>query len=420
MNENSKVIVAHPFGQHSDKLAAALKEAGMLHAYITTVYWKKGTLAYLLSFFLKGDNRQRIEAKKYSSLDNNEVIVFSEIIGILMLAVNRLDKKKRIKYKVDRWLERSFGRKVARYAIRQEADAVVMYDLYAGTAFRYLEQKAPQIKRIMDASAAYVGHMKDYFQEEESKAGILHDDYRKCYPQFWQDSWCKSVLNEVKYADHILAASQYSKGTYAKAGISEDKIWVVPYGINAARYGAKEGEHNTGCLNIINVGNFNPGKGLHYLMEAIRKADGYDISVTVIGPITDDSVIYQMYKDDKKVRYMGKINFSQMEQCYRQADVFVLPSLADGFSFSGLEAMACGLPVICTDHCGIMDLIEDGVNGFVVPTGDAAILQEKIEWCCQNREQLNKMGIAARETVKKYSWERYNQKIREAFEGNSI
>lgn len=85
--------------------------------------------------------------------------------------------------------------------------------------------------------------------------------------------------------------------------------------------------------------------------------------------------------------------------------------MSDGFGFAAAEGMAAGCPVIASENSGIADLIENGINGFVIPTHSTVALYEKMLWFVDNREKIQTMSDNAVSTIKKMTWEQYNQKI---------
>ena len=96
-----------------------------------------------------------------------------------------------------------------------------------------------------------------------------------------------------------------------------------------------------------------------------------------------------------------------------EADVFVFPSLFEGFALVILEAMAAGLPVITTPNTAGPDLIEDGKEGLIVPAGDVKALQTAMESLLNDPERAQAMGRAAHEKAKEYTWERYGERWEE-------
>jgi glycosyltransferase involved in cell wall biosynthesis len=102
---------------------------------------------------------------------------------------------------------------------------------------------------------------------------------------------------------------------------------------------------------------------------------------------------------------------------YTSASVFVLPSLVEGLPLVLLEAMSCGIPIITTKNAGGLDLITDGVEGFVLDARDTEALKEKILWCYQNPQALAEMGRAARLRAEQLTWLRYRRTLINALKG---
>lgn len=120
---------------------------------------------------------------------------------------------------------------------------------------------------------------------------------------------------------------------------------------------------------------------------------------------------------DIKKKYRGNIEYwgqqlhSKIPEILSETDILLFPSLSDGFGFAAAEGMAAGCPVIASENSGIADLIENGINGFVIPTHSTVALYEKMLWFVDNREKIQTMSDNAVSTIKKMTWEQYNQKI---------
>ena len=95
-----------------------------------------------------------------------------------------------------------------------------------------------------------------------------------------------------------------------------------------------------------------------------------------------------------------------MQELYAEHDVFLFPSLVEGLPLVLLEAMAAGMPVITTETCGMADVVEHGFNGWLIPPADSAAMEEGILRLASSVELRQKLGEAARETMKRYTWER--------------
>jgi glycosyltransferase involved in cell wall biosynthesis len=99
---------------------------------------------------------------------------------------------------------------------------------------------------------------------------------------------------------------------------------------------------------------------------------------------------------------------------YQESDVFVFPTLGEGFGLVVLESLSCGVPVICSDLAGGNDAIIDGYNGFVFEGLDENKLKQTIEWFIQNRHELTQMSENARKTALNYTWEHYYDRLNAA------
>ena len=122
-------------------------------------------------------------------------------------------------------------------------------------------------------------------------------------------------------------------------------------------------------------------------------------------------MIYKKYSHCSNVNFLGFVNHDNLTKLYNESDVFIFPTLGEGYGLVVLEAMSCGLPVICSSNAGGNDAIIDGYNGFVFDAGDNEDMKKKIEWFIENNNEINKMGLNARRTAEKYTWDEYYKNI---------
>jgi glycosyltransferase involved in cell wall biosynthesis len=225
--------------------------------------------------------------------------------------------------------------------------------------------------------------------------------------------------SESKLSDNCVVASSFTKRTLIENGIDEKKITIIPYGVNHNKFKTKS-NYNTfnGKLNIIFVGQFIQRKGLYYLFEAIRKINSKNIKLTIAGRGPIDELLIDDYKD--KINLKIKLNLTQDELTkeLQNNDVFIFPSIAEGFGHVILEAMSIGLPVICTSNTAGPDLFKTGNEGFITPIRDIDALINKIIWCIDNKNSLAEMGHQSKETSKMFTWEKFRSNICEFYTEN--
>jgi glycosyltransferase involved in cell wall biosynthesis len=121
------------------------------------------------------------------------------------------------------------------------------------------------------------------------------------------------------------------------------------------------------------IGRFIERKGIDVLVDAFRRLDGGELWIAGEGPL--DGLVASAASADPRIRLMGYADGEGLADLYRQADVLVVPSLYEPWGLVVHEGLAWGLPVIVTDEVGAADdLIDHGVNGYVVPPGSAEAL----------------------------------------------
>lgn len=412
-----KAIVAHPAQQHSYRLAAALAHNGMLYKYATTVYCAKGSLTALAAALLRGRFRQKAKSRKCPDLCDGDVLRFCEAGGLIKLLAMNVPLfrpfYRRLKYGVaDR-----FAKKTAAYAIKHGVDAVICYDDYSAKLFEILKEKAPGIVRIMDASAAYTVYMRSIYERDFLLMPEFASELRMERKVVWDEAAIERAQKEAALADHIIAASGFTKRSFVECGVPESKVSVCPYGVDTDLFAPKKpGEfHKAGePVRFIYVGGVKQLKGIGYLLKAFEDVDPGKATLTVVGSADNGQIDLSAAPDC--VTFSGSVLHGEVPALLKAADVFVFPSLGDGFSLAVLEAAACSLPVIVSDNTGACDLIENGTEGFVIPVQSSEAIAEKVNWFIEHPESIKPMGTAARRLAEKLTWENYEQGIRRVFE----
>ena len=166
---------------------------------------------------------------------------------------------------------------------------------------------------------------------------------------------------------------------------------------------------------VLAIGQFIHRKGFDVLMRAAQSLDDKTGIYIVGGEATEE---YHKLREELGVETVHFLGFQPKEQLtkfYKAADLFVLPTREDIWGLVINEALAYGLPTITTDRCVAgLELIEDGVNGYVVPVEDAKALAEKIKVVLAS--DLEKMGKASLEKIRPYTLENMAKTHAEVFE----
>ena len=180
---------------------------------------------------------------------------------------------------------------------------------------------------------------------------------------------------------------------------------------------------------ILSVGAIKPRKGFHTLLEAfgLLKAQGFDFRADCVGPQEPSKYVDQLAARLKelgledRVTFHGRVSEEALQRFYAGADLFVLPSEHSGTAFEGLglvylEAMTYGLPVIGCLDSGAEDVIQDGLNGRLVPPGKPEALAAAISGILGNEETWKRMSAAAPGSIDRFRWERVGADMEAAYE----
>jgi glycosyltransferase involved in cell wall biosynthesis len=256
----------------------------------------------------------------------------------------------------------------------------------------------------------YLPFMQEQIQQELKF--LREPAVAKMHPRMLQ-----RFLQECEQANLILLNAEVAKQTFVKAGFPPEKLAVLTPIINTKRF--HPAPKNDSTFRVLYVGTIEPRKGVHYLINAFLQAKISKSELLIVGGASSRALRFLI---ENTLRQNSNIkqefwDFSRSEptQVFSRCSVLVLPSVEDGFGLVVLEAMACGLPVIVTSHFGAADVVEDGINGFVVPPRDVKAITEKLILLSENESVRTEMGKAARLTAEQHNYERYNHNLRQVF-----
>jgi len=415
-----KVLVSHIAKQHSLELSEALDNTDKLHSYITTVYVKKDTRNWtsVIQKFLKGNISKRANNRKSDLIDEDKVYQINELGGLFTLFLMRVDKSSIILNYWSEVMNKNFGKKVARYAIKNKVDAVVMFDTNAYYCFKELIEKAPDIKRILDVSSATHRFMKNIYQEDMKNNPEFSKSLLKSSKYFWSEKKIKKLTLELSLAQFYITPSNFSGKSLEYEGISSEKIFICPYGTSKKEINLVKNysRSNDKKIKFIYVGSLTQRKGIGHLLKAFEKINGNLAELYLVGNYDKKDDMFKPYLKDKKYKFTGHLPHDQVINLLKDSDVMVFPSLSDSYSLAVLEALSSGLPVIATNNTGASELIINSKNGFVVPISDSKILFEKMNWFIENKEKIANMSKNAVESTKVVTWNNYSKEINKVFD----
>lgn len=223
--------------------------------------------------------------------------------------------------------------------------------------------------------------------------------------------FCRRMSHLVQISDLYLCPSQtVARDLATLPGFDPARVRLVPYGISGVLI--EQAKPIPG--RVLFAGAAGLRKGIPYLAEAARilKERAQEIEVVVAGTVTD---AVRCRAETSALSFLGQIGREAMAREMARADIFCLPSLAEGSATSVFEAMANGLPIVTTPSSGTV--VEDGIEGFIVPERDPEAIATAIGAIVKDREMRARMSVAARATAARYDdaacGERFVEVIRE-------
>ncbi|REH01895.1 glycosyltransferase family 4 protein [Flavobacterium aquicola] len=223
---------------------------------------------------------------------------------------------------------------------------------------------------------------------------------------------------ELALADVIFVASSFTKKTLDEYSGTLSEIKVIPYGFPAANEKKEYQPLVDRKLKILFVGGLSQRKGISYLFEAVEGLQD-KAELTVVGQkaVPDCLALNQALE---KHQWIPSMSHNQVLACMREHDVFVFPSLFEGFGLVITEAMSQGVPVITTDRTAGPDLITDGKDGWIVPAGSSKAIKEVFEKIFETPEIVKQFGIEAQNKAQTRPWSVYGQEMAEALSSLKI
>lgn len=216
------------------------------------------------------------------------------------------------------------------------------------------------------------------------------------------DAWISSGSHTTQYLAHYGAREEdtyfYPFSSLWEADILKETVTAKEKKSLRSELGIRE--QNV----VLTIGQFIHRKGFDVLLQAAAQLKSQTGIYIVGGEPTEEYLQMVEKLQLKNVHFLGFMKKEELIRHYKAADVFVLPTREDIWGLVINEAMAYGLPVITTDRCVAgLELVENGVNGYIVPVEDETALAEKIDACFAG--DFRRMGEASLEKVRPYTIE---------------
>ena len=402
------ILATTNIAPHIKQNIRALADSNLLLRVFTTFYYHPDyPLTSFLGFFssnLKRDFKRRsLEATHYSLIKGKPVLEICRTIASKTLNAKITDF-------IWQFNEHLFGKWVSRKLSKK-------------TDFVFVSEYS-SLEILKKATKLAITSIYEQPSIHHSTFTKIIDDQLRKYPDLISESF-KLVLDdksklrnarrdeELSLANLIICNSNFTKNSLIDAGVKPSKITVIPLGFPEVIIGEPK---KTDIFIFMYAGNLSFNKGIHILVEAWKELN--------LAPNKAELHLYGTYFLPEKLRqglpknvhFFGNVQHQELMSVYKRANVFVNPTLADGFGMVITEAMANGLPVLASRNSAAPDLIEDTVDGLLMEGGNKNELIEKKLWCYQHSDDLLEMGSKARVKAQRYTWSDYRKALVETLE----
>jgi glycosyltransferase involved in cell wall biosynthesis len=224
----------------------------------------------------------------------------------------------------------------------------------------------------------------------------------------------KKLIDETKQSDVFIAASSFTKDTLIENGADPNNIFVAPYGVDINKYPYKVRD-KVEKVRFAFVGSYTERKGIYYLLSAAKELEeeGYNFELFMTGKakFSIDNV------NDRQLKCLQtytNLSHNELINMLHNSNVFVFPSLVEGFAFVIIEAMSTGLPIISTTRTAGRDVVENEKEGFTILPSDKDSLKKAMKYFLDNPEECKRMGDNAAKKAKTITWDNFENKVMEA------
>ena len=305
--------------------------------------------------------------------------------GLLSKTANRVDPDDRLS--IEKWLHPMFGAWARNQLLKEGPwDAIHSFSGVSEEILR-CDVLRPCVQLVRASS--HIEVQARILAEEETRAGMRLD-----HPSRWI---IQRELREYELAPTIVVLSEFARRTFLERGVPESKLRLMPLGADLRGFWPapeivderirriRAGEP----LTIVYAGSVSFRKGMFDLARIIHALGGRGFRFRLAGSVMKEG--RQLVKElEGEASFLGKVPQETLPQVYASGDLFLFPTIEDGFPVVLAQAQTSGLPVLSSANCAAAELIRDG-HGWVLPIRTPELFIERLLWCDSHREELAQM-----------------------------
>lgn len=314
--------------------------------------------------------------------------------------LGRLSLRLRLHRRLERQLHELFGRWAAGQLARGTWDVI---HPFTGIAEETLRQPSQAVRVIMRGSA-HIRTQARLLAEEEARTGAPQDR-----PSPWMIA---REEREYALAERVLVLSTFAWDSFVAEGFPAERLLMVPLGaeVEAFRPAPEAAQERYSRLRageplrVLYVGAKSFQKGMWDLVSVVNSVDPTRFRFRLVGPdLPETAALLDSVRE--RIDNVEKQPHYRLVDQYAWADLFLFPTIQDGFAAVLAQANAAGLPILTTTNCAGPDLVRQGESGWVLPIRAPDAFRDRLEWCANHREELAQMAKHVYDDHRPRTWD---------------
>jgi glycosyltransferase involved in cell wall biosynthesis len=286
------------------------------------------------------------------------------------------------------YIHQSFSRWAADILNQENFDVVHGFSGVCEEVFR--SKPRNRVVRMLVRGSAHIEEQYEILLEEQRRTG-----HRAYLPSFWMR---QREIREYQLADCIIVLSKYAYDSFVRQGVSHAKLRLLRLGTQHSVFRPNATTISERCqrirnnekLRVLTIGTFSLRKGGFDFVEIARRTCEI-ATFRFVGAVLPRATKLAQ-EASKYIKFVPKVTQFELPPHYNWGDVFLFPTLEDGYAVVLAQALAAGLPILSTVNCAAPDLVTYDATGWVFPIRQPELFTEKIQWCNEHRRELAEMA----------------------------
>jgi len=299
------------------------------------------------------------------------------------------------------WTHPMFSRWAASQLREESWDVIHAWTGVAEEIYRDPAIKAAS--RLVMRGSAHIKTQAAILGDESHRVGLPIDQ-----PSKWM---IEREQREYELADEIIVLSTFARSSFRDQGIHDSKLRFLPLGADtrkfrptAATIAQRRDRIRSGApLRVLYVGNVSFQKGIADFCSIIEQAPIDRFRFRFVGAVTPEAreIVSRL---STRADFAGKIPQAELPLEYARNDLFLFPTIQDGFAAVLAQASASALPILTTENCCGPDLVKEGRTGWVLPIRSPGAFADRLQWCDAHRPELADMITAIYSEFRTRDW----------------